>query len=463
MKTRYIISAMLLTLAFNSCQKEAIAPLEGNYQKPQYFELNSIKEQSVEKTERTRRFNVELASAEASLKLCLLGNKYFLEDAAYTPAAEADAKNGNYISELSSFTAEGKSSSISSGSISVKAGEGTYCFSGTIWLEDKRIVKFNSTVELSYLPDPEPVILTQLISAASNVPNGTKSVSLSLASEGVIATFNPAIFQFEYSGSGNYLTLDIYSEDGFLSPGVYKASAAGGSIAEGEFGIGWDPGDLFGWGIIFENWGTCWWTVDGNTSSAEKITSGEVKVDKKGSIYTIEYNSNGIFTKFEGKIEALDPDGGNAVAYDTVNKVISATSNLSNGTNSVSLVIASDGVEATYNAATWSWVYSGEGHYLALDIYSADGKLAEGDYQACSAGGSIAEGEFGIGWDPGDLFGWGIIFENWGTCWWTVEGESTSAEKICDGSVHVGRDGDNYIIELQSTTVNVKYVGPIEL
>ncbi|MBR5275354.1 MAG: hypothetical protein IKU33_08970, partial [Bacteroidales bacterium] len=90
-------------------------------------------------------------------------------------------------------------------------------------------------------------------------------------------------------------------------------------------------------------------------------------------------------------------------------------------------------------------------------------KLAPGTYTACATGGAIAEGEFGIGWDPGDLWGIGMVFENWGTCWWTVDNGATSAEKVVDGTLTVEVDGDTYTISLQSSTVNAQYVGTLTL
>ena len=58
---------------------------------------------------------------------------------------------------------------------------------------------------------------------------------------------------------------------------------------------------------------------------------------------------------------------------------------------------------------------------------------------------------------------WGTQFFNWGTCWWTVTDGATSAQKVLDGTVTVSLDGGNYTVALQSSTVNARYVGPIEL
>ena len=341
-----------------------------------------------------------------------------------------------------------------------------------LWLADESVIEVKSTVNLAYEADPEPVKLSTVISATSNVASGTNSLTINLATDGVTATYNPATWSNEFSGTGNYLALDIYSADGYLHEGTYTACAVGGAINEGEFGIGWDPGDLWGIGMVFENWGTCWWDVNnGAVSVNQKVTEGTVTVTRKGSKWVIELISGTgksmLWTKFEGAIdEVTDPGqsgGGNTddTDYEALTTLLSATSNVANGTPSLTLNMATEGVTATYNAATWSYVYEGEGHYLALDIYSPDGKLYTGTYNAGSTGGAIGEGLFGIGWDPGDLWGIGMVFENWGTCWWAVENGATSATKVTDGTVEVEVAGENVVIKIKSSIVNAKFDYPM--
>ena len=150
-----------------------------------------------------------------------------------------------------------------------------------------------------------------------------------------------------------------------------------------------------------------------------------------------------------------------------LNTVLSAVSNVQNGTNSVTLNLATYGVSCYIDPNTFTYVYEGTGNYLALDLYSADGYLHEGVYYPSSTGGTINEGEFAIGWDPGDIYGIGYSFENWGTCWWNVgDSGATINRKITDGYVVVSRDGDNWKIELicgeNESMLWVQYNGPIE-
>ena len=469
-----ILAAAVGIMALSSCVEEAIKPLEGKYPAPVTYELNTLKSQSMEKGEKTRTITVELANEEATLLVKFVSDKYYINSVAHTPVPADQAKNKSYIvgADGSTFTVGGNTVPVESGSITATQGEGTYTFEGSLWLADESIIKFNSTVDLVFEADPEPVKLTTLLSATSNVASGTNSLTINMGTDGLSSTTDPTTWQTVWEGEGNYLALDIYSEDGYLHEGTYTACATGGAINPGEFGIGWDPGDLWGIGMVFENWGTCWWDVaNGAATINQKVTEGTVTVTRKGSKWVIELVSGEgksmLWTKFEGAIDALtDPalgGGGNVddTDYVELTTLLSATSNVANGTKSLTINMAEDGISSTTDA-NWQTVWEGEGHYLALDIYSEDGKLYTGTYNACATGGTINAGEFGIGWDPGDLWGIGMVFENWGTCWWNVAGGAAVAEgKVLDGTVQVLVEGSDLVIKLKSSLVNAKFTYPV--
>ena len=472
MKLLYkILTVAAGILALSSCVEDAIKPLTGKYETPVTYEMNTLVSQSVEKGDKTRTFTVEVSGSNANLVMKLVGDKYFIEDGSYTPSPADKAKKNMYIVGNGGTTFN--NIPVESGSIKIVQGEGTYSFSGILWLADESIIEVKSTVNLVYEADPEPVKLKTVISATSNVASGTNSLTINLATDGVTATYDAATWSNVYSGTGNYLALDIYSEDGYLHEGTYTACAAGGTINPGEFGIGWDPGDLWGIGMVFENWGTCWWDVDNGTVSInQKVTEGTVTVTWKGNKWNIELISGEgksmLWTTFTGAIEAVtDPAqlGGGPVddtEYVELTNLISATSNVANGTKSLTLNLGTDGISSVTDPTTWQTTWEGEGNYLALDIYSEDGKLYTGTYNACAAGGAINAGEFGIGWDPGDLWGIGMVFENWGTCWWNVAGgAAVAAGKVTDGTVQVLVEGANLVIKLKSTLVNAKFTCPV--
>lgn len=468
MKLIYKIFAVAASiLALSSCVESAIGPMTGKYEKPVVYEMNTLASQSVEKGDKYRTFTVELSGDNASMTLKMVNDKYFLADGSYTPAPADQAKKNTYIVGNGGTTFN--NIPVETGSIKVVQGEGTYSFAGMLWLADESVIEIKSTVALVYEADPEPVKLSTVLSATSNLANGTKSLTINLGTDGISSTTEPPTWQPVWTGTGNYLALDIYSADGYLHEGTYTASAAGGTINEGEFGIGWDPGDIWNIGIAFENWGTCWWDVtDGAATINQKVTEGSVTVTRKGSKWVIELVSGEgksmLWTKFEGAIDALtDPalgGGGNVddTDYVELTKLLSATKNQ----GLLTINMAQDGISSTTDPNTWQTIWEGEGNYLAADIYSADGKLYTGEYKACAVGGAVGEGEFGIGYDTTVDWGWGPMeMKDWGTCWWTVADGATSAEKVLDGTMTVAMEGDNVVIKLKSSVVNAKFTYPV--
>ena len=247
-----------------------------------------------------------------NLTTTLVGYDALLTPGQYILAGEIGGdKIGNAIKTKLNGQAAGD------GFITVNEKDGQYAITATI---NGQVYYW--TGSLPFTPDPAPTQLTEVLSAQSNVASGTKSVTMNLATPGIHQEFDPATYQQVWVGEGGYLALDLYSEDGYLHDGNYTASAEGGVIEPGQFGIGWDPGDLYGIGWIFENWGTCWWEVAGGKATATKITDGLVSVtsreekvdDKDVTIWTIAWGVDyPVEIIFEGAIPALTkpkkPDG----------------------------------------------------------------------------------------------------------------------------------------------------------
>lgn len=543
-----------------------------------------------------------------------------LHAATYSPAAFADAHKNTYVTgtDGTTLTVNGVKHQVVSGDLKVTADAGAYTVSGVVGVTDPE-TSVKSYYDLSWEAEPVAVkfkelptmtTLTKVQSATSNVAMGTKSVTVQLATE----------------DGAEYLAVDFYSEDGYLAAGTYKASAEGGVINPGEFGIGWDPGDLWNIGMEFKDWGTCWWTVADGAATAEKILSGEIYVayNAKSKEYTIDIDNGTQYAKYVGTIPALTvPDpvkpGGYTgtlfttlissgvqaqytqaviqVATDGVTATMDPTTYQTtySGTGKIfNLTIHAEGTDGTspyiptgqYNAAdgttepfTWQitggmpeynfywgtlvydivdgvptmeqvtegtiWVgakngeyiinyengdtkfryigaltglvtpadddggyvgedegsgveyvtipnfihiqpgtglvtvYLGEegmtfdsqsssvagvGNYLKFDIYSEDGtSVVPGTYTPCEVAGTVTEGTFGIGWDPGDLWGIGWVFTNWGTCYMTKAEDGTETGiKIEDGTLNIEEDGGNYVITIESSAMNLKYEGPLQ-
>ena len=461
-----IFAAAASILALSSCVESALKPMTGKYEKPVVYEMNTLVSQSVEKGDKYRTFTVELSDDNnIPMTLKMVNDKYFLADGSYTPAPADQAKKNTYIVGNGGTTFN--NIPVETGSIKVAQGEGTYSFAGILWLADESVIEIKSTVALVYEADPEPVKLSTVLSATSNLASGVQTVTMQLAQDGIYSETDMTTWQTIWHGEGNYLAIDLYSADGYLHEGTYSASAVGGVVGEGEFGIGYDTTVDFGWGPMeMKDWGTCWWSVSNGAATAKKILEGTINVSKKGSKWVIELISGEgkemIWAKFEGAIEALT-DGGNAGGSDDAD-YIELTTLLSATKNQGVLTInmAQDGISSTTDPNTWQTIWEGEGNYLATDIYSPDGKLYTGEYKACAVGGVVGEGEFGIGYDTTVDWGWGPMeMKDWGTCWWTVANGATSAEKILDGTMTVAMEGDNVVIKLKSTLVNAKFTYPV--
>ena len=102
----------------------------------------------------------------------------------------------------------------------------------------------------------------------------------------------------------------------------------------------------------------------------------------------------------------------------------------------------------------------GTGQVLSIDFYTADGTVAAGTYTACEVGGTINEGEFGIGYDV-EMWGTQMV---WGTCVTPYESDTAGTiEKVLDGTVTVEISGDVYTITLESSNINAQYIGSLTL
>ena len=422
-----IFAVAASVLALSSCVQDAIGPLTGEYAKPVSYELNTVAKNEVTVGESTRTFNVVLTDNAATLDMKLVGNKYFLPDNGYTAATADAAKNGTYIvgNGGSTFTVNGNTVGVDSGTLNVKQENGTYTFRGTLWLADESVIAVNSTVTLVYEADPEPVKLSTVLSAASNLANGVSTISMSLAQDGISSEMDMNTYQTIWHGEGNYLSIDLYSADGYLHEGTYTANTVGGEVCEGQFGIGYDTTVDWGFGPMeMKDWGTCWWTVGNGVATAQKVLEGTMTVTKKGSKWVIELISGEgkgmIWAKFEGAIEALTPQGSSAPAPEYT---------------------MTDKVEAVYDAS-YAVVAGVEKHLVTL----TKGEETAAIFELITAEGGVIEGTFTSQEyaSAAGLMGNGYSFPDWGVeggsrYWVNGEmvlinpGETVEVAKLADG------------------------------
>ena len=248
-----------------------------------------------------RYFDLSFAGSDASLETRLVGFDALLPTGQYV-------LGGDEIGKAVAEKTKVNGASVNSGFITVTKKGSDYNIIAS--LDDK---VYSWTGALPFVADPDPVLLTVVMNAQSNLANGVQSLTMNLATEGISQEFDMTTYQQVWKGEGGYLALDIFSDDGYLHEGSYKPCAEGGVIGAGEFGIGYDTTMEF-WGQVYEmkDWGTCWWAVSNGAATATKILNGLVTVSREDDEWTISWGAN--YPKeyvFKGAIPALTkPSGG---------------------------------------------------------------------------------------------------------------------------------------------------------
>ena len=282
---------MLLMLV--SCQTSVLDPLEGIFPAPNVVNCtNGSCEAS--KADGKRYFDLNLSDGATTLNALLIGESYYLTSNAYTEATADNAKKGNYILGRTSVNG----TQVESGTITVTQVDGeNYKVKAVLFLTDGKPYKMSWAGRLHFEPDPEPVILTQVLIAQANA-NGTVTFKLGTDGMSVDMMGTP-------TGDGYALTADVYSTDGVLHEGVYTAAATSDNVGPGQYAPGYEY-DLSEWGMGIMHWGTCWWAGEACTH----ISKEPITVEKKGTRFVITWGSEETYphwATFTGEIEALTP------------------------------------------------------------------------------------------------------------------------------------------------------------
>ena len=367
-----------------------------------------------------------------------------LQSGAYTEASASYATAGNYITgaEGTTLTLNGEKHLVTAGTINLNAVDGTYSLKGIVKLNNGENYSISWTGSgLVWEGLPQLKTLNTVLSAQSNLASGQNSITLNLSDGNFTSEMDMTTYQTVYKGSGNYLAIDLYSEDGYLAAGTYKPSAQGGAINKGEYGIGWDPGDIYNIGMMFENWGTCWWTVNETATpqtSAEKILSGDITVALNGTVYTITVDNGDLYAQFVGEIPAVtkpavpaDPwaiEG--SVVFQHEGLTFTMTDDTANNTTSAGAAL--DGV-----SLYWVQVTDAAGNLVAeLDLVTKAGATSlAGEYKVTSYPDEVGEAGNGFYIDLGAM-GWG-------------EGVMSG------GTILYGPDGTAYVIDADKSQIKV--------
>ena len=387
---------------------------------------------------------VELGnSSGAVLEAKFASSAPALQSGAYTEASASYATAGNYITgaDGTTLTINGEKHLVTAGTINLNAVDGTYTLKGIVKLNNGENYSISWTGSgLAWNDLPQLKVLNTVMSAQSNVASGQKSITLNLSDGNFTSEMDMTTYQTVYKGAGNYLAIDLYSEDGYLAAGTYKPSAQGGTINKGEYGIGWDPGDIYNIGMAFENWGTCWWTVNEAATpqtSAEKILTGDITVALNGTVYTITVDNGDLYAQFVGEIPAVTKPAVPADPWEISGSIVFEHS------EGLSFTMTDD--TANNTQADGSTPLSGVTLYFVevkdasgknvaiLDLVTKEGaKSIAGEYKVTSYPDEV--GEAGNGFD--------LNFPEWGLV-------------MSGGTILYGPDGTAYVIDAETSKVKV--------
>ena len=387
---------------------------------------------------------VELSNGSgAALEAVFSCSAPVLQAGTYTEASAGYATAGNFITgaDGTTLTINGEKHLVTAGTIKVAENGGTYTFDGIVKLGNGENYSFKWTGSgLAWTGLPELKKLSVVTLAQSNLANGAKSVTLNLSDGNWSSTTDMTTWQTVYTGKGNYLAIDLYSEDGYLAAGTYSPSATGGAIEKGQYGIGWDPGDIWNIGQMFENWGTCWWTVDEAATpqtSAEKITKGNITVAiDENSVYTITVDNGELYVQFTGEIPAVTKPAVPADPWEIAGSVVFQHEGLTfTMTDDTANNTKQDNSPLEGVTLYWLQIKDEAGSLVAeLDLVTNQGATSlAGEYKVTSYPDEVGEAGNGFYMD----------FSAWG------------GGVVSGGTILYGPDGTPYVIDADKSNIKI--------
>ena len=156
-----------------------------------------------------------------------------------------------------------------------------------------------------------PVALAEFLSLTDYGMYGMKMVGMELGTPGFHyqAPDYQTVWTPSYPVDGQFIKLELYSEDGKIAAGTYVPSAANGTVNPGEFNLGADNG----WGGFN---GTAWFTVASGAATGVAVTDGTVDVALEGDVYTIEIKTTAVNAKYVGKLSGGSEPVAGAITID---------------------------------------------------------------------------------------------------------------------------------------------------
>ena len=379
-------------------------------------------------------FGTEGATKDGSgavLEVKFVSNAPTLAAGKYTEASASVATNGNFITgeEGTKLYLNGNKYLVTAGTIDVKNNGTEYSFTAIVKLSNGENYSLKcASAALAWEGLPVMKVLNTVMSAQSNVANGTKTVTLNLGDGNFTSEMDMTTYQTVYKGAGNYLAIDLYSEDGYLAAGTYKPSADPTNPQKGEYVIGYDTTMTWNDQVYeMKDWGTCWWTVDENAvpqTSAQKITTGDITVALNGNTYTITVDNGELLAQFVGEIPQVTKPAEPADPWEIAGSIVFQHEGLSytmtddTANNQTSGGAALEGV-----TLYWVQINDAAGNLVAeLDLVTKAGATSlAGEYKVTSYPDEVGEAGNGFYFDLGAM-GWGEGIMSGGTILYGPDG-----------------------------------------
>lgn len=432
-----IILTLGAALALASCSTKELDDLTGMWTAPTKVEFTSVTVNSVVKDGSVRSFDISWSDGTNTLDAVLGGSAYYLTPTTYTASDELKAKT--YL--LGSTKVNGVA--VASGSIIInKTGEANAYDEADTYSIDASLFDANGT---PYALTWEGSIKFEQDAVAE--PDYYYTESLAAVTDATWATIEGVMTHNILIDDGNGGTLANFAL--ILADGTTDLS---GSYAVKEYasedhtaGNGWDF-SAYGWGMggsYYYDSGTLMLLGAGETIDVTKIDDG---------FYTFATSTG---ASFAAAVKGYAPGAVTLASVMSVTNYYDLYKAWGMEIHLLGLEISDGNVSSSYDAATYSTSYSGDGNFLKVEFYTEDGTVALGTYTPCAEAGTVTEGTFGIGY-TGD-YGAGS-----GTNWATVSGGAVEYENVTDGTLTIDYDGTNFTFTLVSSAVTATYTGPVE-
>ena len=450
----------VLVGGFTSCSEiDAIDDLQGVFAVPTNVTVTGASLTEKTKEGNLRTFQLALTSQEGvAINMAFVSNQFYLTSNGYSGQNQAGAKNGNYITSLSSVNG----SKISEGVFYLNQEDDNYTITSSIlFTEDGKVYRVKGSFNMGFEPDdPTALTLKQSYNAMGQpcdfIDNGDGTYSVTFTTGGYTEEFDMTTYQTNYKGEGNDLQVVFNLPDGKLHEGVYKP------------GEGYKAGYTFmnnayeAWGVpAFEDYaGTLWYTIANGAKVPSLVTTGDIVVTKNGPLYSIllDQGKGGVYVKFEGSLGGLDPDGGSSAPVVMMNSVLGVANYAQMGwIGLIDIQLGNGSLVGTYDEATYSTTYSGSGDFLQIEVYGEQGvgTLERGTYEIADDA-SFGPMKFKVG--AVGMYGDGGTFVKPYT-----DGVAGDAKFITEGTLTIAGEGDDTKITLSTPDATYMFTGNIGL